>query len=81
MLGAIGGDAGRGAAIGAAVGTVRGGRSQRLANQQSKEQATHAAASDLQQQYSQAKNAYNRQMDTFKRSFSACMDAKGYSIK
>jgi hypothetical protein len=30
---------------------------------------------------SQAMFAYNKKMDTFKRGFSACMDARGYSVK
>jgi Glycine-zipper domain len=81
VIGGIGGDAGRGAAIGATVGTVRGGRQQRQANEQSKQQAAQAAGSQMQQQASQAKAAYNKQMDTFKRGFSACMDARGYSVK
>jgi hypothetical protein len=28
----------------------------------------------------QLKAAYNQQMGTFKRSFAACMDARGYSV-
>jgi hypothetical protein len=80
-IGAITGNAGRGAAIGAVAGTVRGGRKQRQANEQSKEQAAQSAGSQAQQQSSQAKAAYNKQMDTFKRGFSACMDARGYSVK
>jgi hypothetical protein len=80
-LGAITGNAGRGAAIGATVGTVRGGRRQRAANEQSKEQAAQSAGAQMQQQANQAKAAYNKQIDTFKRGFSACMDARGYSVK
>jgi Glycine-zipper domain len=80
-IGAITGNAGRGAAVGATVGTVRGGRQQRAANEQSKQQAAQSAGAQLQQQSNQAKAAYNKQMDTFKRGFSACMDARGYSVK
>ena len=80
-LGAITGNAGRGAAVGATVGTVRGGRRQRAANEQSKEQAAQSAGAQMQQQANQAKAAYNKQMETFKRGFSACMDARGYSVK
>ena len=80
-IGAISGNAGRGAAVGATVGTVRGGRKQRQANEQSKEQAAQSAGAQAQQQANQAKAAYNQQMDTFKRGFSACMDARGYSVK
>ena len=81
VIGGISGDAGKGAAIGATVGTVRGGRQQRQANEQSKQQAAQSAGAQMQQQSSQAKAAYNKQMDTFKRGFSACMDARGYSVK
>jgi hypothetical protein len=45
------------------------------------QQASQSASSQLQHQYSQAKSAYNHQMDTFKRGFSACMDARDYSVK
>ena len=75
------GNAGRGAAIGAGVGTVRGGRKQRQANEAAQEQGAQAAVSQQQQAYSQSKAAYNKQIDTFKRGFSACMDARGYSVK
>ncbi len=81
MVGAITGNAGRGAAIGATVGTVRGGRKQTQANEQSKQQAAQSAGAQAQQQANQAKAAYNQQMATFKRGFSACMDARGYSVK
>jgi hypothetical protein len=80
-LGAITGNAGRGAAVGATVGTVRGGRKQRAANEQSKEQAAQSAGAQMQEQANQAKAAYSKRMDTFKRGFSACMDARGYSVK
>jgi uncharacterized protein YcfJ len=81
VIGGITGNAGRGAAIGATAGTVRGGRKQRAANASSKEQASQSASAQMQQQYSQSKAAYNKQMDTFKRGFSACMDARNYSVK
>ena len=76
MVGAITGNAGRGAAVGATVGTVRGGRKQSQANEQSQQQAAQSAGAQLQQQANQAKAAYNKQMDTFKRGFSACMDTQ-----
>ncbi len=80
-VGAITGNAGRGAAIGATVGTVRGGRKQSQANEQSKQQAAQSAGAQVQQQANQTKAAYNSRMATFKRGFSACMDARGYSVK
>jgi len=81
VLGAIGGNAGAGAAAGAAVGTVRGGRKQREANAAAKDQAAQNANAQLQGQYGQAKAAYNQKQSTFKRGFSACMDARNYSVK
>src|SRR5271155_120456 len=80
-IGAISGNAGRGAAIGAGVGTVRGGRKQRQANEASQEAGAQSAATQQHQAYAQSKAAYNKQIDTFKRGFSACMDAHGYSVK
>jgi Glycine-zipper domain len=81
VIGGIAGDAGTGAAVGATVGTVRGGRQQRKANEASKDQAAQAAGAQVQQQSNQAQAAYNQQMNTFKQGFSACMDARGYSVK
>jgi hypothetical protein len=60
---------------------VRGGRQQRQANAAAKDQASAQAGAQVQQQYQSQKAAYNQQMDTFKRAFSACMDARGYSVK
>ena len=80
-IGAISGNAGRGAAIGATVGTVRGGRKQSQANEAAKQQGAQAAASQQHQAYAQSKAAYNQKLDTFKRGFSACMEARGYSVK
>jgi hypothetical protein len=48
------------------VGAVRGRHQQRAAEEQSAQGADQARAQTL---------------DTFKRSFSACLDAKGYSVK
>jgi hypothetical protein len=81
VIGGIAGDAGKGAAAGAAFGTVRGGRQQRKANAAAKEQAAQSAGVQMQEQGQQTQAAYNQQLSTFKRGFSACMDARGYSVK
>ena len=81
VVGGIMGDAGKGAAIGATAGTVRGGRQQRQANAAAKDQAAANAGSQVQQQYQNQKAAYDQQMSTYKRAFSACMEARGYSVK
>ena len=80
---AIGADdeAGKGAAAGAAAGTMVGGAKQRKANKASKQQAGQATAQQQQQQEAEAKATYQQGIDTFKRAFSACMEARGYSIK
>ena len=81
-IGAIsGGDAGTGAAAGAVGGTVRGGIAQRRANKAAQQQAAQQTAQKQQQQEAQAKAQSQQRMDTFRRAFSACMDARGYSVK
>ena len=60
---------------------MRGGRKQREANEAAKDQAAQNANAQLQSQYGQAKAAYNQQQSTFKRGFSACMEARNYSVK
>ena len=69
-IGAIAGDAGTGAAIGATAGAVRGRRQQKKANKQAEQQATQQGQAQQQQK-----------LDTFRRAFSSCIDAKGYSVK
>jgi hypothetical protein len=81
VIGGIAGDAGKGAAIGATAGTVRGGRQQRQANAAAKDQAAADAGAQVNQKYQNQKAAHNQQMGNFKRAFSACMEAKGYSVK
>jgi hypothetical protein len=81
-IGAVADDeAGKGASAGAVAGTVVGGAKQRRANRASKQQAAQATAQQQQQEEAQAKGKYQQGIDTFKRAFSACMDARGYSIK
>ena len=53
----------------------------RQANAESKQQVAQSAASQVQQEYKQALAAYNKQLDTFKRFFSARMDSRAYSVK
>jgi hypothetical protein len=70
-IGAVADDnAGTGAAVGATAGAVRGRRQQKKANQQAEQQAK-------QQGQAQQKQT----MDTFKKAFGACMDARKYSVQ
>ena len=69
-VGAITGDAGQGAAAGAAVGAMRGRRAQKKAEKQVEQQAK-----------ANAQATQKSRMDTFRNAFSACMDARQYSVK
>jgi hypothetical protein len=69
MGGAIAGDAGKGAAIGAVTGTVIGGMRQRRRNE--------AAAGQQQANNQQA----SQQMATFSRAVAACMTGRGYTVQ
>jgi hypothetical protein len=80
-IGAIAGDAGKGAAIGATVGAMSGRRHQRMAQEQAKQQAAHKTAEGQQQAQAQANSQQQHALDSFKRAFSACMDARGYSVQ
>jgi hypothetical protein len=80
-IGAIAGDAGKGAAIGATVGAVSGRRHQRNAQAQAQQQGAQQTAQAQQQAQAQATAQHQGATDTFKRAFSACMDARGYSVQ
>ena len=80
-IGAIAGNAGKGAGAGAVAGTMRGGAAQRQANAQSKQQAAARAAAEQKKIGEQLKTEHQEGIDTFQRAFSACMDARGYSVK
>jgi Glycine-zipper domain len=80
-IGAIAGDAGTGAAIGATAGAVRGRRQQKKAQKTAEQQAAQQTAQAQQQAQGNANAQYQGALDTFKRAFSACMDARGYSVK
>jgi hypothetical protein len=63
-------DAGEGAAAGAAAGAVRGRRAQKKAGKQAEAQAKQAA---------QTQDAATK--DTFKKSWGACLEGRGYTVK
>ena len=65
-IGAIAGDAGKGAAYGAVLGTMAGGRQARY-NQSAGQQ--------------QAQAQRQQQMDTWNRAVAACLEARGYTVK
>jgi hypothetical protein len=69
-IGAIAGDAGQGAAIGATAGAIRGRRAQKKAQKQAEKQAK-----------ANAQAAQKERLDTFRKAFSACMDARQYSVR
>ena len=82
MVGAIADDeAGKGAGAGAAVGTMAGGAKQRKANKAAKQQAAQQTAQAQQQEEAQAQAQHQAKIDTFKRAYTACMEARNYSVK
>jgi hypothetical protein len=80
-IGAITGDAGTGAAVGATAGAVRGRRQQKKAEKAAQQQAAQQTAQAQQQAQAQATAQHQASLDNFKRAFSACMDARGYSVQ
>lgn len=80
-IGAIAGNAGTGAGAGAVAGTMKGGMAQRQANAQSKQQAVAQATAQQKKAAEQLQAEHQEGIDTFQRAFSACMDARGYSVK
>lgn len=69
ISGAVGGDPGHGAARGAILGSVR---AKHKAKEQSEQAEKKADATKTEQQQKQ---------DDFKRAMSACLDARGYSVR
>jgi hypothetical protein len=70
-------DASEGAAIGATAGVVAGGAQQRKA----KAQAQQQAAAQQQQAAAQSNQAAADQKAMFNKGFSACLEARGYTVK
>jgi hypothetical protein len=71
-IGAIAGDAGKGAAIGAGVGLLANRARTQSKAQQSQQQAQQSQA---------AAKATAAQITDFKKAFSACLEAKKYTVK
>ena len=69
-IGAIAGDAGKGAAIGAVAGGLRGRRSK-------------VVGDEMEQQYENASAQAQEEemMKNFNKAFTACMEAKDYTVK
>ena len=80
-IGAIAGDAGTGAAIGATAGAMAGRRQKKKAQKAAEQQAAQQTAQAQQQAQDGANAQHQAGRDTFKRAFSACMDARGYSVQ
>jgi opacity protein-like surface antigen len=69
ISGATGGDAAAGARRGAMLGSIKEKRQEKQQTEQEQKQADAA------------KTASQQSLDGFKRSMSACLDARGYSVK
>jgi hypothetical protein len=59
------------------VGAIAGRRKQRTAEEKANEQAAQQTAQAQQQAEAQAQTQQKGATDTFKKAFSACMDARG----
>jgi transcription initiation factor TFIID subunit TAF12 len=70
-------DAGKGAAIGATAGVLKGGAEKRKAQAAAQQQA----AQQQQQATQQQQAAVNEQASLFKKGFGACLESKGYTVK
>lgn len=73
VIGAIAGNAGKGAAIGAGVGAI--GNRARVTSQ------ANQTSQQAQQGQQAAAKLSAHQMDAFKKAFSACLEAKKYTVK
>jgi hypothetical protein len=60
---------------------MRGGRQQRKAKAEAQKQAAASTAAEQQNEEQQLNAAHAQSLDSFKRAFAACMDARGYSVK
>jgi hypothetical protein len=60
---------------------MRGGAKQRKANAAAKQDAAKQTAQAQQQEEADAKAQHKEKLDTFKRAYSACMEARNYSVK
>ena len=68
-IGSISGDLGKGASYGAIVGGIRGRRAKKSKDQQQKQANSYAAS-----------NANKEMKNDYKRAFSTCLKAKGYTV-
>ena len=73
LIGAVAGNAGKGAAIGATSGAVVNRGRARSAEEQTQRQ--------IEQQSSSAQKATTAQIESFKKAFSVCLEAKKYLVK
>lgn len=78
--GAIGGDAGKGAAIGAGVGALFGGM-RRMRYEEQQQQQMQMQQQQQQQYMAQQQNAMSQGRSNYERAFSACMSARGYTVR
>ncbi len=73
VVGAVSGDAAKGAEVGAAAGAAGGRIKARRAQKQAEKKA--------KEQQEQTKEQGQQKLDSFKKGFTACMEAKGYVVK
>lgn len=80
-IGAIAGNTGKGAAIGATAGALRGRRQQKMANKAAEQKAKEMEQQKQKEAAHAQKTAAEERMGTFRKAFSACMEARGYTVR
>lgn len=78
-IGAIAGNAGEGAAIGAVGGFLAGRIRRRREKEEAAKEAAQQEAQSQQASQAQVKSNWQAGLNSFRRAFSACLGARGYS--
>jgi hypothetical protein len=74
-------DAGKGAAIGATAGVMKGGAESRRKQAQAQQQAVATQEQQQQAAAQEQQAAREQELDFFRKSFGACLEAKDYTVK
>lgn len=80
LIGAVAGDTGKGAAIGATAGAIAGHRNRKRAEAHAAQQYQQAQQQIAAQQ-AQQHAAVQQKLTDYNRSFHACMEGRGYTVK
>ena len=67
--------------IGATAGALRGRRQQKMANKAAEQKAKEMEQQKQKEAAHAQKTAAEERMGTFRKAFSACMEARGYTVR